>query len=270
MIRASRRALQSHLRPCCRFPASRNVFTEVQSGLMSFQELTQLPWWISIGVSTVIVKTTLLPIVRYQIMASQRFARIMPEMTSLFGLLKQNLAKESGNDPAKKLAAVKSFTKGFRASMEIHDARLAPVIAAPLLNMSLFVTFVWSVRDMVQNSSSTGVLSTGGAWWFENLTVADSTMVLPVAAMSCSYLALELAFKNGAGPYLTLFKDVMQCVVVMALPVTCSLPAGVFCYWIPSSLFGILQSRMMKDPAVMKALGIPEMPKPASSLRVPS
>lgn len=216
-----------------------------------------------------VVKTTLLPLVRYQIIASQRFARIMPEMTSLFGLLKQNLSKESANNHAKKFAAIKSFTKGFQASMEIHDAKLAPVLVAPLINVSMFVSFVWSVRDMVQ-TDKTGVLSSGGGLWFENLTLADNTMILPVVAMSCSYLALELSFRNGAGPYLILFKDVMQCVVLMALPVTCSLPAGVFFYWIPSSLFGIAQSRLMKNPAVMRAFGIPEIPKPASSLKVPS
>ena len=87
--------------------------------------------------------------------------------------------------------------------------------------------------------------------WFENLTVADPTYALPLIAVGTSYSALEFGFTNpderlndpNKGGRLSLtIKDVFQTILLMSVPFVTQLPAGIFAYWIPSSVAGMAQT----------------------------
>ena len=60
----------------------------------------------------------------------------------------------------------------------------------------------------------------------------------------------------------------MQTGVLVALPLTSLLPAGIFCYWIPSTLAITTQMLLLRQPAVLKLLNIPVPQKP-SEFRMP-
>jgi YidC/Oxa1 family membrane protein insertase len=234
--------------------------------LVEFQAFSGLPWWATIAFSTVLVKTALIPIVRLQIIASQQYAKAIPEISFLNSLLRKNLFGNSQNTQ-QKLEAIKSYYRGYRASLVIHNASVLPLVAYPLVNVSVFVTFILSVRDLIE-ADKAGILSEGGLWWFEDLIATDATYVLPFAAVGCSYIGLEVAFQGGAGPYVPLLRHLAQTFMIFVLPITATLPCGVFCYWIPSSLYGMTQTLLLRQPVVMKALRIPLVPKP-SDLRIP-
>lgn len=237
----------------------RNIISYIQHGLTEFQALSGLPWWATIASATVIVKTSLLPLVRLQMLASQRLAKAIPDINSLRLLLVQSLV-DSTNTPAQKIEALKTFFRGAGAALTIHNASISSLLFYPLANMAAFITFVYSIRTMLDNNP-TGPLSKGGMLWFRDLCVADDTMILPFAAITATYLTLELSFRGGAGPMLLFFKDALQCLVIICAPITVTLPAGVFCYWIPSSLFGMLQIYLLRKPSVMKLLKIPVSPR---------
>lgn len=76
-----------------KLPQKRNYINYIQDGLYNFQSLTGLPWWLSIATSTILVKTTLLPVVRLQIIAINNFAKILPELTQLITLLNNSILK---------------------------------------------------------------------------------------------------------------------------------------------------------------------------------
>ena len=244
----------------------RQIISLVQQGLTDFHAFSGLPWWATISASTIMVKTALLPLVRLQIMASQRLGNAMPEINNLRMLLNKSLSDQSANTSAEKMEALKTFFRGTSAAMTIHNASLVPLMVYPILNVSVFITFVISMRGML-NHDTTGALANGGMYWFRDLIAADDTMILPFTAISATYLASELAFRGGAGPRMIFFKDALQCFVLLAAPITTTLPAGVFCYWIPSSLFGIAQNYLMKQPAIMRLLRIP-VPT-SSSFKIP-
>jgi YidC/Oxa1 family membrane protein insertase len=130
------------------------------------------------------------------------------------------------------------------------------MFAYPIVNIGVFMTFIYSVRSMITHSDNYDLLE-GGVLWFVDLSSKDPTFLLPLGALSLSYLAMELGFgknQKGAG---MLFKDGLQSLVLLSVPFVTTLPAGVFCYWIPSSLFAIAQSQIIKGPYAQTLLGIP-------------
>jgi YidC/Oxa1 family membrane protein insertase len=240
----------------------RNIISFVQQSLSEFHTFTGLPWWATISASTVLVKTALVPLVRLQILASQRLGKAMPEINDLKSLLKKSLSPKSANTTAEKMEAIRSFFVGSQAVLSLHNASITPLLAYPIMNISLFLTYIVSIRGMFENDT-TGALATGGMYWFKDLIALDDTMILPFTAISATYLAIEFSFRGGAGPAMLTWKDGFQCVLLLAAPITTSLPAGVFCYWIPSSLYGIAQNYVMKHPVGMKMLRIPIPPSTA-------
>ena len=55
-------------------------------------------------------------------------------------------------------------------------------------------------------------------------------------------------------------KDKLQLIMIFSAPFVVQLPAGVFCYWVPSALFGLVQTTTLRQPATRKLLGLPHGP----------
>ena len=245
---------------------SSNIIVEsIQQGLINFQSLTSLPWYASIAASTVLVRLSLLPLTRQQMVSSHKFSKVLPEISLLNELLKQSFAKNTLNTVTEKKEAVLNYIKGFKAALKIHDVSLFPIIALPLTNICIFVTFIYSIRGLITCHD----FELGGTLWFEDLQDHDSTLMLPIMAMCGTYTSLELSFRSvEEGSFFAKFKDFIQTSVLIALPMTSILPAGVFCYWIPSTLTITTQMLLLRQPAVLKLLNIPVPPK-HSGFRMP-
>lgn len=256
------RVVRAH--PACRHTRcpnlqfdKRTIFTTVQNSLIALQEITDLQWWATIALSTVFVKVSLLPLVRSQIMASKRFQNCSAEIGTLYSLLSQNLASTSGKNFIEKMQAIRNFRKGVNATLTIHDASLSTMLVVPLVNLSVFMTFVISVRNLIEYDPI-GVMSCGGMLWFKDIAAVDPTMALPITALLSTYVSLDLAFSDkGDNALMYKFKDIAQTIVILSLPFVTALPSGVFCYWIPSSLFGIAQTLTLRSPRALKLLNIP-------------
>ena len=63
---------------------------------------------------------------------------------------------------------------------------------------------------------------------------------------------------NAANP---MFKMVMRGLAVVMGPLTATFPAGLLVYWCTNNSISVLQSSVLKNKAVMSAMGIPEAPK---------
>lgn len=228
----------------------------IQTTIDGLHVASGLPWWATLGVSTVFVRMSLLPLVRYQILASRKLAAAMPEINFLYQLLLQRLQGIDKSRTGERLRILGIFIKGVNACMKLHRISITEIVAYPFVNFTIFVTFIVSLRDMVTNADQYDMME-GGLFWFQNLSEEDKTFFLPISAVTCSYLGLELGFSATTGRFLLILKDFAQSLLMLALPSLCGLPAGVFCYWIPSSLFGILQTRALRDPRVLRMMKIP-------------
>ena len=232
----------------------------VQGGIVGLQSATQLPWWATFGAATVLVRVGIFPLVHRQILASRKLAGAVPELNFLFQLLRQRLKGIPMGQASEQLRVVSIFLKGVGACIKLHGVSPTQILASPLANMAVFITFVYSLRGLLTGDQSLD-LSSAGVLWFPDLTTKDRTFALPLAAAGVSYTALELAFRSsaavgGAARFTLLLKDTFQSLMLLSLPFVLPLPAGVFCYWIPSSLCGITQTLLLRSAAVQRLLKI--------------
>lgn len=233
----------------------------IQTGIESVHAATGTPWWASIAMSTLVVRTALFPLVRFQLIAARKLSHAMPEVNFLFQLLRTRLRAMPVEQRAERKKVVLVFVKGVRACFTLHEVSLAEMALYPLANMAAFVSFVYAVRDLVIHGPESLGLEEGGALWFHDLTNKDRSFALPFTAIGLSYLAMEISLANVQGRLLLLLKDVVQSLLLCSAPLVASLPAGVFFYWIPSSCFGLLQSLALKNPRLVQLFRLPPIAK---------
>ena len=248
-----------------------SVTSLIQATLQSIHVQTGLPWWATFATSTALVRLGLFPLVRQQLLASRQLAGAMPELNFLYQLLKRRLVGLKPHHVAERLRILSIFVQGVNACLVLHSASVMTVIAYPLTNMAVFVTFVYSLRSMI-NGDFRSQLQDGGFAWFYDLTQQDTSFLLPFVAISISYIALENSFLAGTtggnqARFLVLVKDIFQTLLLVSIPIVSSLPAGVFFYWIPSSLFGIGQTLLLRNAQFLKLVRIPPLTSPPISRR---
>ena len=243
----------------------------IQAGLQQIQISTGLPWWATFASSTALVRVGLFPLVRRQHLASRQLAGAMPELNFLYQLLLRRLSGLNPLQVGERLRILSIFLKGVNACLSLHSASVVTVFVYPLANMAVFVTFVYSLRGMI-SSDQRPELQEGGFAWFTDLTQKDTSFLLPFLAIGVSYTALENALLAGAtggnqARFVVLVKDIFQTLLIVSIPVVSTLPAGVFFYWIPSSLCGIAQTYLMRSPLFLKLVRIPPLPSPPITKR---
>ncbi len=236
------------------------VTDQIQAGLHIANSVSGLPWWATICCSTFALRASLLPMVRNQLISSRKLGNAMPEVNFLFQLLRNRLRVIPAANTTERRKVISVFFKGVKACFTLHEVHILELVLYPMINIGVFIGFVYSVRDLLIHGSGELGLDQGGGLWFKDLTEKDKTFYLPFTAISLSYLALEIALANSNGKLLVLLKDIGQCLLLLSVPFSSTLPSGVFCYWIPSSIFGIVQSVALKSPKIQKLLKLPALP----------
>eukprot|EP01041_Mallomonas_annulata_P012713 gene12713-26780_t len=237
------------------------IVSMVQSSLSGLHIYTGLPWWSTISFATVFVRFCTFPLIRMQILASRKLAITLPELSFLYQLLKLRLSETSLSRVGERLKIISIFIKGVNACLTVHNVSLTRIFALPVINITLFMTFVYSVRDMLVGAYKEQ-LEEGGILWFEDLTMKDRSFVLPLSAIGLSYLGVDIALSATYGRQIILFKDFIQSLLILSVPLVSFLPAGVFFYWIPSSMMGILQHLMLRNVTMQRLLRMPPLVKP--------
>jgi len=236
----------------------------IEASIVGLHTWTVTPWWASIALSTIFVRTALFPLVRLQVISSKKVALAAPDISLLFQLLRKRLKDTTGFNPVERIKYISSFLRGVSASMVLHDVSKVEMVAYPLINASVFASFVYSIRTMITNGDDFQFVD-GGLLWFRDLEQLDNTLMLPLAALGLSYYALDRAFVVSSSRPAIFFKDLGQTLIILSVPWVAVLPSGVFCYWIPSSLFTLAQTSFLKSDMGMKLLKIPRLPVPPHS-----
>lgn len=238
-----------------------SVVPFIQSYLLEIKILSGLPWWSTIALSTIAVRAASLPLIRLQLIASRKLAVAMPEINFLFQLLRNRLRHiPIGKfDEQWKILAV--FFRGVRACLVLHDVSVAELILYPMVNIGIFVSFVYSVRDMLNVRGGELGMDMDGMGWFVELSEKDKTFILPLSAIGLSYIATHIATSHAQGKVIIFIKDLIQSTLLLSVPMVANLPAGVFCYWIPSSIFGIGQSLLLRNATVQRLIKLPPPPQ---------
>jgi YidC/Oxa1 family membrane protein insertase len=215
-------------------------------------ETTGLPWWASIMLTTLGIRTATFPIMLMQIKNTYALSQAKPEVEALVEHMKEEQARGNPN-------AVSEYQTRVAAVWSKYNANPLKSIATLLVQAPMFIGFFSALRGMA--AAKVPSLMEGGALWFTDLTIPDPTYALPLLASATFLLTVEAGAADGmegqGDKMKAKMKNIMRAVAVIIVPFSGSMPASVFMYWTASNFFSLAQTLVLKIPGVKAALGIP-------------
>lgn len=209
-----------------------------------------LPYWQSIVVLTVGLRLCLIPIALKTMQGSARMAVLRPEMEKVTNAFK--------SDPNITPEKQKIYQQEMRSLFVKHKVNPIRSMLWPLFQFPLFIALFMALRTMGSHYPG---LATGGAYWFTDISVADPYVILPALNAVSFLIMIEL---GGDGVKMQpMVKNVMRGLGVGLVPLTMDMPVALFLYWCTNNCISIVQTNILKRPAVRKYLDIPTEPKAA-------
>jgi len=229
--------------------------------LYHMHDMTGLPWWGTLAVVTLSVRTLLFPMVIRSTKNVQKLQVIKKDIDALSAKIKE----AQNTDPALVQHYAGELSKMFKDN-GCHPLRS---LQMPLLQIPVFMSFFFGIQRMATDGlgnldpSQLG-FTTGGLAHVVDLTLPDPYFILPVITSVTMLAVIELG-ADGSQPMAGQMKMVMRGMSVIIVPFTASMPSGLFCYWLSNNLFSLSQVAFLKIPPVRDAFGLlppSAIPKP--------
>lgn len=222
------------------------------------------PWWGAIALTTVVARSAMLPVVAKQMRNTAAMAAARPEMLAL-----QQWFKDSQASPGFDVrSGTQEYQQRLAAVWKKHDCHPVKSMAPLLLQAPLFIGFFSALRSLAE--AGVPSLARGGTAWFHDLTVADQTYGLPLLSAGIFLLTVELNAADGMQGQdpatMRKMKNFMRFLAVALVPLTASMPAGVFVYWATSNACSLVQSTLFKLKATRKLFNLPPLGVAASAV----
>lgn len=196
-------------------------------GLENFHVLTDLPYWQSIILGTIIMRIALLPSTIMGLRMTSRITFVRAEF--------DKINKLAEAQPHKKPI----YDQEIQYLYKKHKVNPIGGFINPLIQFPIFISTFFALRKM---GTFFPEMSTGGAFWFTDLAVADATYILPVLNVITLTAVTEIGTRNVDTSRLPWFKPVMRGLSVVAFPLTMYFPSVsnfsinyllfIYCYFI--------------------------------------
>ena len=195
------------------------------------------PWWLSIAILTVVVRTILFPLTIRQVKSMRAMQDLKPDMDRIRAQYRDNRQRQQ------------------EEIMKLYQERQVNPFGScfPLLvQMPIFIGMFYVIRGFGDTHPS---FTSGGILWFQDLSAYDPFYILPVLSALTMLAASEITSKHI---------DPQQRWIMRTLPVVFTIflltfPAGLFMYWITSNLVTLVQNYVIynhgpgkKSPAATK------------------
>lgn len=210
-----------------------------------------VPWWLSIAILTVIVRSLLFPLTIKQVKSMRAMQDLKPEMDRIRAKYKDNRQKQQ------------------EEIMKLYQERQVNPLGGcfPILvQMPIFIAMFWIIQDFEQEHPD---FTSGGMLWFTDLSASDPYYILPVLSAVTMLAASEITAKNIDPQQRWLMRIVPVGIIVFIY----YFPAGLFIYWITSNLVTLVQNYLIynhgpgkKSPTAERQREAPKgnsAPKPA-------
>jgi YidC/Oxa1 family membrane protein insertase len=188
------------------------------------------PWWVSIALLTVVVRSILFPLTVKQVKNMRAMQDLRPEMEKIRAQFPNNRQRQQ------------------EEMMKLYqDRKVNPLggCLPILVQMPVFIGIFYVIREFggyrigdrtVAPTEPT--FHEGGILWFQNLSNPDPTYLLPILSAVTMLAATEITAKNI---------DPQQRWLMRLLPIGITVflinfPAGLFVYWITSNLVTLVQN----------------------------
>ncbi|WP_119070439.1 YidC/Oxa1 family membrane protein insertase [Rubrobacter indicoceani] len=209
-----------------------------------------LPWWGSIALLTVLVRTILFPLTIRQVRSMRAMQELRPELEKIRGQFGNNRKRQQ------------------EEMMKLYQERNINPLGGclPILvQMPVFISIFYVIRRFGgygETAGSEPSFQQGGILWFQNLSEMDPYYILPVLSAVTMLAASWITAKN---------LEPQQRYIILILPVAVTIflinfPAGLFVYWITSNVVTFVQNYVIYNAGDGLLGGlVPFLGKPASS-----
>lgn len=225
----------------------------IQSGLEALHVGLDLPWWGAIVAGTIVVRLCMFPIV---VLAQRNAAHMSNHMPTITRLQQQfSEARMSGNPM--EASRLGNELMNYMKRYQIKPFRNFLV---PLAQMPVFVSVFVGLRGMANLPVES--MTSGGIFWFTDLTVTDPYYALPLLTVSTLLATIELGVDGvKTGTMSHNMKWIFRAMPVILFPVISGFPTAMLCYWFTSNAFSLLQVMFLKIPVIRDKLNIPQLIK---------
>ncbi|KAJ2564140.1 Mitochondrial inner membrane protein oxa1l [Coemansia sp. RSA 1813] len=205
---------------------------------------TGLPWWATIMVVTVGIRTALFPLAVYSQRELVKTNNSKPE----FDRLKQKLDKTQARGDT-----IMSIQMSNQVANFYKDRGIKP-FRAMMGNLSIvpFMLLMFlALRDLATIPITH--MSTGGLYWFVDLSQADPYFILPTLSCLGMMGSMELQSRlNSSMNSSPGMKLMMRSMGVLAIFFTYALPTNVFVFWITNNICSIIQPLVLHNRTFRK------------------
>ncbi|XP_017028298.1 cytochrome c oxidase assembly protein COX18, mitochondrial [Drosophila kikkawai] len=247
----------------------------MQDALIQIHDYSGLPWWASIVLSTFLFRSVVtLPLTVYQHRITARIERIALEMPAIVEELKREAAmakhKFKWTDKQTQVVYQRSIKKQWQKLIIRDNCHPMKTLIVLWGQVPLWIFQSVALRNLVYllpdpTSIQAQIVATemtiGGFGWIPNLTVVDSSYILPVALGLINLAIIEVQSMSRTRPATRLqnaMNYVFRGLSVVMVPVACTVPSALCVYWVASSSFGLAQNLLLLSPEVRRSVGIPK------------
>ncbi len=214
--------------------------------LLYFHNALGAPWWLSIALLTVVIRTLLFPLTVKQVKSMRAMQDLKPEMDRIRAQYRDNRQKQQ------------------EETMKLYQERKVNPLGGclPILvQMPIFIGIFYVIRQFGGYSLGGRTVPPeypsfreGGILWFQNLSIADPYYILPVVSALTMLAATEITAKNV---------DPQQRWLMRLLPIGITVflfnfPAGLFVYWITSNVVTLTQNYIIYHHGPGRKIPSPE------------
>jgi YidC/Oxa1 family membrane protein insertase len=177
------------------------------------------PWWLSIMMLTIVVRTLLFPLTYRQVKSMRRMQELKPDMDRIRTEHKDDVHKQR-----------EEMTKLYQERKVNPLGGCLPVI----VQLPIFIVLYYTIRHFDALES----FRTGGLLWFTDLTQPDYLFILPALYVLTMMASQEITLRNTAPQQ----KQLMRFLPLVFGIVLARFPAGLFVYWITSNVITFAQN----------------------------
>lgn len=227
-----------------------------QEALELVHVYTGMPWWVTITVATIGFRLVLFPLFMKSSDTMAKQQAIAPQTKKL----REEMSK-AANTGDTRLQQVKMFE--MRKLNKQHGIKYRDMFMSPVLQMTFAMGAFFGVREMC-NLPVDG-FTTGGDWWFQDLTVADPFIGLQLLSAFLYSGSFALGGDTATASYGPAMKKVFLGLPFVSILFTWNLASGTMVYLTANGLCSVIQSQLLRSPGFRKwAKMTPLNPKAAA------
>ncbi|KAM3866953.1 cytochrome c oxidase assembly protein COX18, mitochondrial [Diretmus argenteus] len=238
-----------------------------EQAFVNVQQMTGLPWWLSIMFTTLTLRTLVtLPLAAYQIAIIAKVEALQAEIAEMAKRLRYEVSVRGKERGWTEKHCRYQFNKNMRriiSQLYIRD-NCHPFKASLLVwvQLPMWISLSMALRNLSLDQSHTVLqaeLALGGALWFSDLTLPDSTWILPVCLGLTNLLIIEMLTleKVEVSRFQKILTNVMRGISLLLIPITAAMPSSMALYWFSSSLVGLGHNLLLRSPGVRRVCGLP-------------